>query len=374
MSTESTARGRMGRADKAVLRLAIGLGLAVLVAYGMALKAPYAVCVVAVLILCKPGAPIPLFKGIVLALVVAVLMMAGVLLVPLLENYALAGVLLTMALLYAVFYSGVRNANPLATILVMAITLIPVIGVAAQALALQIGVTLAVGLCIGVLVGGISHALFPDPPVPGMARAAREVPSAESARWIALRAVVVVLPVFVLALTNPSFYVAAIMKSVALGQQAGATSTRSAGLELVGCTLMGAAIAGCLWFGLSLRPNLWMLMLWMAAAALWAGTRLFRVRPGAWPPSFWVQSLVTMLLLLGPAIEDSAGGKDVLKASAVRAALFVVVALYAWATVWVLEHWRAARSGARSNGRRKVPSRLAGSGAGLPLDGGDRHE
>ena len=71
------------------------------------------------------------------------------------------------------------------------------------------------------------------------------------------------LPVFVLALTNPSFYVAAIMKSVALGQQAGSTSTRSAGQELVGSTLMGAAIAGCIWFGLSMRPNLWMLMLWM---------------------------------------------------------------------------------------------------------------
>jgi len=334
----------MGRADKAVLRLAIGLGLAVLVAYGLALKAPYAVCVVAVLILCKPGPPIPLFKGMVLALVIAVLMMAGVLMVPVLESYALTGVLLTGALLYAVFYSGVRHANPLATILVMAITLIPVVGVVEQVLALQIGTTLAVGLCIGVLVSGISHALFPDPPVPAGNRAAAELQTRESASWIALRAVVVVMPVFVLALTNPSFYVAAIMKSVALGQQAGSTSTRSAGQELVGSTLMGAAIAGCLWFGLSLRPNLWMLMLWMVAAALWAGTRLFRIRPGSLPPSFWVQSLVTMLLLLGPAIEDSAGGKDVLKASVVRVALFVAVALYAWATVWALEHWRAARS------------------------------
>jgi hypothetical protein len=130
---------RMGRADKAVLRLAIGLGLAVLVAYGLALKAPYAVCVVAVLILCKPGPPIPLFKGMALALVIAVLMMAGVLMVPVLESYALTGVLLTGALLYAVFYSGVRHANPLATILVMAITLIPVVGVVEQVLALQIG-------------------------------------------------------------------------------------------------------------------------------------------------------------------------------------------------------------------------------------------
>jgi hypothetical protein len=57
-----------------------------------------------------------------------------------------------------------------------------------------------------------------------------------------------------------------------------------------------------------------------------------------------VNALVTMLILLGPAIEDAAVGKDVYSASATRVALFVAVALYAWATVWVLERWRASKS------------------------------
>ncbi|MGZ8237022.1 MAG: hypothetical protein ACXW00_02645 [Methylobacter sp.] len=48
--------------------------------------------------------------------------------------------------------------------------------------------------------------------------------------------------------------------------------------------------------------------------------------------------------MLGPAIEDSANGKDVFKASASRICLFVGVALYAWGMVWVLERWRASRS------------------------------
>ena len=52
-----------------------------------------------------------------------------------------------------------------------------------------------------------------------------------------------------------------------------------------------------------------------------------------------------MLILLGPGIEDAAVGKDVYKASAVRVTLFIVVSLYAWATVWALERWRASRSG-----------------------------
>ena len=54
--------------------------------------------------------------------------------------------------------------------------------------------------------------------------------------------------------------------------------------------------------------------------------------------------LVTMLILLGPAIEDAAVGKDVYRASVTRVALFVAVSLYAWATVWMLERWRASRS------------------------------
>ncbi|MDM0030519.1 DUF2955 domain-containing protein, partial [Variovorax saccharolyticus] len=140
----------MDRADKAVLRLAIGLGLAVLIAYGLALPAPFVVCVMTVLLLCKPGPPIPFVKGSVLALVIGALLLTGVLMVPILENYAATGVLLTGVLLYAVFFAGARSANPLTIILVIAFTVIPVAGVADQALASVLAVALAVGLGTGV--------------------------------------------------------------------------------------------------------------------------------------------------------------------------------------------------------------------------------
>ena len=51
-----------------------------------------------------------------------------------------------------------------------------------------------------------------------------------------------------------------------------------------------------------------------------------------------------MLILLGPAIEDAAVGKDVVSASVTRVALFIAAALYAWATVWALQRWREFRS------------------------------
>jgi hypothetical protein len=133
------------------------------------------------------------------------------------------------------------------------------------------------------------------------------------------------------------------MKTVTLSQQAGELDARSAGRELVGSTLMGALVATAVWLGLSLLPNLWMLMLWMMAAALWTGSGIFGVRTTGLRPSFWSNALITMLILVGPAIEDSASGKGVFEASAVRVGLFVGVALYAWATVWVLERWRESR-------------------------------
>jgi hypothetical protein len=335
----------MTRADKAVLRLTIGLGVAAFVAYGFGLEMPYALCVMAVLVLCKPGPPMGLVKGSVVAAVLAGLLALGMLMVPLLESYAAAGILVTACVLFAVFHQGQRTRSPLTMILVMAFALIPVLGVADQALAATVTTTLAAGVVIGSVVSLLSYGFFPDPPQASAARQSRASRGdEEQARWIALRATLIVMPVFVLALANPSLYVAAIMKTVALGQQAGETNARSAGVELVGSTLMGAALGLVAWLGLSLLSNLWMLVLWLMALALWTGSAMYGTRRTRRGPSFWSNALITMLILLGPAIEDSATGKSVLAASAVRTTLYLSVSLYAWGTVWALERWRAARA------------------------------
>jgi len=228
-------------------------------------------------------------------------------------------------------------------VLVLGFTLIPIAGVSEQALVSVLSVALAVGVLVGALVSAASNAVFPDPPRPAAAADTATAPDRDAARWIALRGTLIVMPVFVLALTDPSFYLAAIMKTVALGQQAGETHARTAGRELIGSTLMGALMALAAWLGLSLWPSLWMLMLWLMAAALWAGSALFAARRTRWRPSFWSNALITALILFGPAIEDSASGKSVIEGGVMRVSLFVGVALYAWATVWALERWRGGR-------------------------------
>ena len=291
----------------------------------------------------EPGPPLPLIKAVVVALMFAGLVAAGVLMVPLLEHYAVAGVLLTAVLLFALFFVGQLRKQPLTTVLVLGFTLIPIAGVSEQALVSVLSVALAVGVLVGALVSAASNAVFPDPPRPAAAADTATAPDRDAARWIALRGTLIVMPVFVLALTDPSFYLAAIMKTVALGQQAGETHARTAGRELIGSTLMGALMALAAWLGLSLWPSLWMLMLWLMAAALWAGSALFAARRTRWRPSFWSNALITALILFGPAIEDSASGKSVIEGGVMRVSLFVGVALYAWATVWALERWRGGR-------------------------------
>jgi hypothetical protein len=330
--------------DKAVLRLSLGLGLASVLAYGFALPQPFVSCVLAVLVLSKPGPPLPFIKGLIVALLFAGFVLAGVLMVPLLEHFAFVGILLTALIVYKLIYAGQISASPVTMLLVISFALIPVAGVAEQALVSLLSVSLAVGFAVGTLVSTISARLFPDPIDPSQAGKQRPPPDHTQARWVALRTVVIVMPVFVLALTNPSFYLAAVMKTVTLGQQASELDARSAGRELIGSTFMGALVALAVWCGLSLWPSLWMLVLWLMAAALWTGAGMLRTRQTRFSPSFWTNALVTALILLGPAIEDSASGKSVLLGAAMRTSLFISVALYAWATIWVLERWRSTHT------------------------------
>ena len=333
----------MHRADKAVLRLAVGLGLAVLIAYGLEMQLAFAVCLLAILLLAKPGPPMPFMKGVVTGLIIAALVGAGILMVPLLRHYPLPAVALTAVFLFAVFFKNASSPSPLTLFLVAGLTFIPVAGILDQALAIALAKAVGLGFVIGAFVSTISHALFPDPQEPAKEAAPKASVGADTARWHALQATVVIIPVFLVALTNPALYLATLMKTAMVGQQASATNAASAGRELVGSTLMGALMAAVVWFGLSMWPTLWMLVLWIVAVTLWGGARMFRVRPSAYPPSFWLNALMTMLIVLGPAIEDAAVGKDPYAASATRVTLFVGVALYGWATVWALERWRSSR-------------------------------
>lgn len=328
----------MHNADKAVLRIGTGIGLATGICYGLALPMPHLGVIMAWVVLCRPGEALGLKKGLAGGLLLLGIMTAGVLLVPLLTHYALAAVLLVALLLYLLMQQAMAGKGAAAMLLIMAITVIPVAGLIEQSLAIALAQMMGLGILIGTLVNRLAHALFPPLQVAGAA--ARPVPlPPEHPERLALRAVAMVLPMWLLALGNPAFYIPAVMKTVTLAQQSTSLNARQAGQELVLSTLMGALLAFALWLGLSLWPSLLMLVLMLALMTLWLARRLVRLVAGRFPPSFWSNAWITALILFGPAIEDSATGKDVWLAAAMRCGLYLVVAGYGWLCILLLEQW-----------------------------------
>ncbi len=328
----------MHNADRAVLRIGTGIGLATGICYGLALPMPHLGVIMAWVVLCRPGEALGLKKGLAGGLLLLGIMTAGVLLVPLLTHYALAAVLLVALLLYLLMQQAMAGKGAAAMLLIMAITVIPVAGLIEQSLAIALAQMMGLGILIGTLVNRLAHALFPPLQVAGAA--ARPVPlPPEHPERLALRAVAMVLLVWLLALGNPAFYIPAVMKTVTLAQQSTSLNARQAGQELVLSTLMGALLAFALWLGLSLWPSLLMLVLMLALMTLWLARRLVRLVVGRFPPSFWSNTWITALILFGPAIEDSATGKDVWLAAAMRCGLYLVVAGYGWLCILLLEQW-----------------------------------
>ncbi|WP_207887290.1 DUF2955 domain-containing protein [Pseudomonas sp. 30_B] len=311
------------------LRLAWGVALCLAASYGIGLPIPFLAPVLAVLLLAMRAQALPLKAAPALAILVLLSCGIGLLLIPLLRHAPLSGVLLVGVGLYLVFRYALRGGNGLlANLLVIGLTMIAAAGTSDFTLALSVVEALAKGMLLAVLSTAVAHALFPEP-ADAPSPPAPPRPSEEDVGWIALRAVLIVMPAFLLAIIAPDRFMPLIMKSVSLGQQAGETRARHASRELIGSTLLAGVLAILVWSALSLFVHLWMFFLWVLLFTLWQGRRLYAAVATRKSPAYWVSCLTTMLILLGQSVQDSAGGQDVYRAFAVRMALFLAVSLYA---------------------------------------------
>ncbi|MGP6433064.1 DUF2955 domain-containing protein [Pseudomonas paraglycinae] len=327
------------------LRLAYGTALCTAASYGLALPLSFLSPVLAVLLLASMPRPLPVKMALVLTLVAAFTTSLGLLLVPLLRYYPVCGVLLIGVGLFLVFTYGLRGGNVLImTFLVIGMTMISAAGFASFELAMAVIGALVKGLLLAVVMVGLSHVLFPEPanspgPPPAPALLAEDVPR------VAMRATLIVLPTFLLVLIDPASYLPIILKAVSLGQQSTTTRTHHAGRELLGSTLLGGLLAVLFWCALSLFVHLWMFFLWMLLFGLLLARKLYRLHPTQLTPGFWLNTLITMIILLGQSVEDSAAGKDVYTAFAVRMGLFILVTLYSGVMMHLLVAHRESRQG-----------------------------
>ncbi|PLC49094.1 hypothetical protein CR159_15170 [Pollutimonas subterranea] len=319
------------------LRLAVGTALCLAIGFGLDLPIPMVAPVLGVFLLASMNRPLSFKAGLGLTLVVLFTTASGLVLSPLLRYYPVSGVLLIGVGLFLAFRYGVRGGNNLVSMfLVIGLTMISAAGTIDFRLAATVIEALVKGLLVAVLVLGLCHWLLPEPseapaPPPPVA-----LPEPEASR-MALRAALVVLPAFLLALTDPLGYMPIILKSVSLGRQSCVTAAHGAARELLGSTLLGGALAIIFWCALSLFVSLWMFFLWMLLFGLLAARKLYRLSPTRHPPSFWLNTLVTLVILLGQSVQDSVAGKDVYTAFAVRMGLFIAVTLYACLMLHLLE-------------------------------------
>ena len=331
------------RAQRA-LRLASGTALCLAASFGLALPLPFIAPLLAVFLLALRNQPLPLKAGLGLSLVLMLTTGSGLLLIPVLRYYPFSGVLLVGLCLFLAFRYGLRGGNNLVGIfLVIGLTMISAAGTVDFGLALLVIGALVKGLLLAVLVLAISHWLFPEPANAQAPPAAPLLP-AEEASWVALRAALVVVPAFLLVLIDPAGYMAIILKAVSLGQQSCTTTTRGAARELLGSTLLGGLLAILFWWTLGLFVHLWMFFLWMLLFGLLLARKLYGLGPTRQSPGFWLNSLVTMIILLGQSVQDSEAGKDVYSAFALRMGLFIAISLYAWLMVYLLDQYRQRRT------------------------------
>ena len=332
------------------LRLACGTALCLAASFGLGLPLPFIAPLLATFLLARLKQPLPLKACLGLIVLVVLTTSGGLLLIPLLQHTPLAALLLVAVALFLAFRRGLRGSGStlVTTFLVIGLTMISALGSVEFDLALAVIGALVQGLLLAVLALWIGHVLFPEPP--GVTPAPAVTPLSEDADWIALQATLVVMPAYLLALIDPSAYLAIILKAVSLGQQSGGTPVRTAVRELLGSTLLGGLLAMLFWWALGLFVHLWMFFLWMLLVGLLLARKLYGLRPSRQSPGFWLNTQATMLILLGLSVQDSANGQDVYHAFAVRMSLFIAINLYASLMVLLLDPLRLRRRGRRSVG------------------------
>jgi len=292
--------------------------------------------------LAAPPKPPMGFKGLVgLLIVLAIILGVGLMLIPVLQEYPMTGLLLVLIGLFVANYTALNlGKGSVGAFLTVGVAMISMVGQLSFALAVALIAELLVSIALAIVVLWVVYPFFPEDEGP-----APEPPPPEplTSSWLASRATLVVFPAYLLGLTNPSFYTPIIMKSVALGQQATDTAAKAAGRELLGSTFLAGIFAVLFWFGLKMHPTLWMFFLWTLAFGVYCTAKFYGVLASRYAPTFWLNVFVTMLILLGPAVADSANGKDVYMAFLVRFGLFIGVTIYAWMALTFLEWLRTRK-------------------------------
>lgn len=354
MPTDTVASTESGLeiASVRILRLALGTAACLCFSQAIAWNLSFIAPVMTMFILALP-LPAPKFRmGIALIAALVLAFAAGLFILPRLLHQPMVGLLLLGLMLFWSFYIPAKGGPAaIGTLLTMGLAFSTAIGTVNVDAILIVVQGVVYGAAAGILFVWVAHALIPDSlagskmPAPPRREPSPEKPQLADARWNAFRSLMIVLPVglwFLLSGTSAA-YAPVMIKVAAMGQQTSNDHTRAAGRSLIGSTIIGGIGAVIGWQVLRVAPTLSVYALVVALAGLIAGPRIFRGKGMAPDAATWSYGYLTMLVILAPAVMDSAFGAAAGVKFVDRLIMFILATLYAVAALYVVDAFRPRR-------------------------------
>jgi hypothetical protein len=332
-----------------ILRLATGTGLSMWVSQAVGWDLSFIAPVMTLFILALPLPALTLAMGIKFLAAMTLSMYASLLLLPWLLDYQMVGLLLLVLALYWSFYFTAKGGSAvLGTFVTVGIALSTAVGSVSVDATLMLISGLIMNATIGIVFVWIAHALVPDAwaggfprPAAGKAQDAAE-PDLAEARWSAFRSLLIVFPIalwFMFSGASTS-YVPVMIKVASMGQQATNEGARLAGRSLIMSTFIGGIGAVIGWNVLRVVPELTMYALLVALGALVFGRKIFQGKGMHPEAGTWSYGYLTMIVILAPAVMDTASGSSADAAFWSRLVMFALATLYGVAAVYVFDAFK----------------------------------
>ena len=342
----------MNIASVRILRLALGTAVSLWFSQAVNWQMSFIAPIITMFMLALPT-PAPKLKGgIGFIVILTGSLLVSLLLLPPLQNQPLVGViLLVLALYWSFYFTATGGSAVIGTFATVGIAVSTAVGTVNLDVVLAIVSGLSFGAVVGLLFVWIAHAVLPDSlaAAPDAAPAAKppvaDAPDLSAARWSAFRSLMIVLPIalWFLFSSASTAYVPVMIKVASMGQQATNDGARLAGRSLVMSTIIGGAGAIIGWQILSITPTLTIYTLVIALGGLLMGPKIFQGRGMHPQGSTWSYAFLTMIVILAPAVMDSAGGGSAGISFWQRLMMFGGTTIYAVGTIYVFDAFTASR-------------------------------
>ena len=339
----------MDLAHVRILRLATGTAASMWFSQAVGWDMSFIAPVMTMFILALPFPAPKLKSGILFVAALTLSMCAGLLLLPSLLNYPLVGLLLLiLALFWSFYYTAKGGSAVLGTFVTVGIAMSTAVGSVSVDATLMLVSSVSMNTAIGIAFVWIGHLLVPDTlaPAEDSQPAGKPPPKPEpdlaEARWSAFRSLLIVFPLalwFMLSSASTS-YVPVMIKVASMGQQATMENAKLVGRSLILSTLIGGIGAIIGWNVLRIVPTLSVYALLIALGALVMGPRIFEGRAMHPQAGTWSYGYLTMIVILAPAVMDSAGGSSADAAFWSRLLMFALTTLYGVIAVFVVDAFR----------------------------------